>query len=180
MKRTEKLLIIGLGNPGAQYARSLHNAGFMFADYLATTYHLAFSSHKKTNAEIAEGPALTLVKPQTFMNESGTSVAAYLSFFKLPLNMLMVAHDDTDIPLGEFKIQRNRGAAGHNGVQSIIDHVGTNDFWRIRIGVRAETETRPALDFVLASATTNTLATLHNTFKRIHEQLLSHDALPKN
>lgn len=128
-------LLIGLGNPGKEYEKTRHNAGFLAIDALRTST----TFDKKSNAETAtlemNGEKILLVKPQTFMNESGKSVRALLDFYKLSAHDIIVMHDDKDIPLGEYRVHKNRGAAGHNGVISIVNHLGTKDFVRIRIGV---------------------------------------------
>lgn len=113
------MLIIGLGNPGKKYEHTRHNIGHMIIDQL------------KKN-ELGD---LIIAKTETFMNFSGQAVGSLTKNYKLQTKNLIVVHDDIDIPLGEFKIQKGRGAAGHKGVQSIINELKTNDFWRIRIGI---------------------------------------------
>lgn len=149
-------LIIGLGNPGKEYEKTRHNAGFLAIDALCTTHNLPLPGtfDKKSNAELItwseDGTKILLVKPQTFMNESGQSVRALLDFYKLSPDDIIVLHDDKDIPLGEFRVHKNRGAAGHNGVLSIIKHLGTKDFIRIRIGVGPkDTGIEKIIDYVL-------------------------------
>ena len=139
-------LIIGLGNPGKAYSKTRHNVGFMVLDalILGLTDHPAprWELSKKFNAEIAGtnigNEKIILAKPMTFMNDSGISVGLIAHFYKIPPRDLIVIHDDKDIALGEIKIQTNRGAAGHNGVSSIAEHIGTQDFTRVRIGIRAD------------------------------------------
>ncbi len=153
-------LIVGLGNPGKEYLCTRHNVGFMIVDQLATSYKLQATSSAKHKAEIfkgeIDGKRAILAKPLTYMNESGVAVQALLNFYKLTPNDLIVIHDDKDIPLGETRVQRDRGAAGHNGVVSIIEHVGTKNFTRIRVGIAPSpangTEAAPidnTADFVL-------------------------------
>jgi len=113
------MLIIGLGNPGRKYGNTRHNVGHMFIDEL----------------ENEKPDDFILAKTDAFMNLSGQSVKKIIQKSKIKNQNLIVVHDDIDIPLGEFKIQQGRGAAGHKGVQSIIDELGTKDFWRIRIGI---------------------------------------------
>jgi PTH1 family peptidyl-tRNA hydrolase len=135
-------LLVGLGNPGKQYEKTRHNAGFMVLDKMSAD----FKFNKKFNAEVAALPPqpplsggqqkIILAKPQTFMNLSGQAVQAIMSYYKISPEDLTVIHDDLDIPLGEYKIQKNRSSAGHNGVQSIIDSLGTQDFTRVRIGIQ--------------------------------------------
>ena len=133
-------LIVGLGNPGKQYNKTRHNIGFMVLDKLATKLNMSdFVLNKKFNSEITEtkidGRKIILAKPQTFMNESGIAVRSLVDFYKLDPTKIIVIHDDKDIELGKTKIQNEKSAAGHNGVQSIITHLNTNNFTRLRIGV---------------------------------------------
>ena len=153
-------LIVGLGNPGKKYEKTRHNVGFLVLDALHEKMqenHISKWEHsKKFNAEMSgvlyKNEKLILVKPQTFMNESGLSVASIAHFYKLTHRDLIVVHDDKDIPLGEIKVQRDRGSAGHNGIKSLIEHIGTQDFWRIRIGVASENpeKMKDISDFVLS------------------------------
>lgn len=149
--------VIGLGNPGKQYLRTRHNAGFMALDFLAEKLGLTFSFNKKFNAEIAEGKTgkekIILVKPQTFMNESGRAVRTICDFYKIQPKEILVIHDDKDITLGEFKKQTNRGSAGHNGVESVIQALKSKNFTRLRLGVKPEKEIKDTADFVLAKFT---------------------------
>jgi PTH1 family peptidyl-tRNA hydrolase len=133
-------LIIGLGNPGKQYEKTRHNAGFMAIEELRKKNDFPnFSLNKKFNAEISEGvlknEKVILAKPQAFMNRSGQVVRTILDFYKLSANDIVVIHDDLDIDLGTYKISTDASAGGHNGVQSIIDSLGTQEFKRIRIGI---------------------------------------------
>lgn len=123
------ILIVGLGNPGKQYEQSRHNFGFRVLDLLAGGE--AFEN--KHDSLLIKTDNLILAKPQTFMNKSGQAVAQILKFY--PAAELVVVHDDLDFSLGTIKIQKNISAAGHNGVQSIIDELGTKDFARIRLGI---------------------------------------------
>jgi PTH1 family peptidyl-tRNA hydrolase len=150
-------VIVGLGNPGEKYKLTRHNIGFMAIGALAKKLDLAWEKSKKLNAEIAKSPlvkggagGLILVKPLTYMNNSGEAVQAVLSYFKKTSEALTVIHDDIDILLGKYKIAVDSRAAGHNGVQSIIDNLKTKNFKRVRIGVKTEAlEKIPADKFVL-------------------------------
>lgn len=150
-------LIIGLGNPGKKYSGTRHNVGFMFLDKLKTELDFPeFEFNKKFNAEISEKKStvngqqsnVILVKPQTFMNLSGEAVRSILDFYKLSPENITVIHDDKDIVLGEYRLADDSSSAGHNGVQNIIDCLGTQKFKRIRIGVGVETDL-PSDVFVL-------------------------------
>ncbi|RAU22802.1 aminoacyl-tRNA hydrolase [Paramagnetospirillum kuznetsovii] len=131
------LLVVGLGNPGAQYARNRHNIGFMAADELVRRH--SFSPWKsKFQGEIAEGVIgsrkVLVLKPMTFMNLSGQSVGAAARFLKIPVDDIVVAHDELDLPPGRLKVKRGGGAGGHNGLKSIDSHMGQN-YRRVRIGI---------------------------------------------
>ena len=133
-------LIIGLGNPGKQYANTRHNAGFIILDEILKSLGFPeFSPNKKFEAEISEttieGEKIILAKPQTFMNRSGQSLQSIMQFYKIAVEDIIVLHDDLDIILGEFKISVDSSSAGHNGVQSIFDTLGTQKIKRIRIGI---------------------------------------------
>ncbi len=130
------ILIVGLGNPGKKYKNTRHNFGFQVIDAL-----------KIKNEKII------LFKPQTFMNESGQAVKKLIAKHQLPISNLLVVHDDIDLPLGTIKLVKNRGAAGHKGVQSIIDALGTKDFHRLRLGIRPEIKPRNVDKFVLQEFT---------------------------
>ncbi|OKY76916.1 MAG: aminoacyl-tRNA hydrolase [Desulfobulbaceae bacterium DB1] len=131
-------LVVGLGNPGEKYFLTRHNVGFLYVDYLAEQLHADFSV-SKWQADVArttlDNHPLVLVKPQTFMNLSGTAVLAAASFYKIPPEKIIVIHDDLDMPLGRLKIVVNRGAGGHNGIRSLISHIGNKDFVRIKAGI---------------------------------------------
>jgi PTH1 family peptidyl-tRNA hydrolase len=151
---TLDLLVAGLGNPGREYAATRHNVGFLVADELAR--RLDGSWRAKFSGELAEvrldGLRLALLKPQTFMNESGRSVGAAVRFFKVEPEGLIVVHDEVDLEPGRLQVRLGGGLAGHNGLRSVAQHVGTPDFARLRIGVgRPERgDPRPVADFVLS------------------------------
>ena len=131
-------LIIGLGNPGEEYENTRHNVGFMIVDAIAAKEGDKFSFEKKFNAEVAksrfnDGP-IVLAKPQTFVNKSGESVRKLKLFYKTKPQGIVVVHDDLDIEFGNFKMSLGKDSGGHRGVQSVIDNLKTNKFWRLRIG----------------------------------------------
>jgi len=143
-------LIAGLGNPGKLYNQTRHNVGFLALDALAKKLGLKWETSKKLKAISAKNADIILLKPQTFMNNSGLAVAAALAYYKLGPENLTVIHDDLDIPLGKYKISTDSRSAGHKGVESIIDRLKTKNFKRIRIGVKtSELEKIPADKFVL-------------------------------
>jgi len=131
-------LIVGLGNPGPKYQLTRHNAGFWFADLLARAYGGSFSQQKKLHGETAEisiaGHRIRLLKPMTYMNLSGQSVAAAVHYYKIEPQHVLVVYDEIDLPPGRAKLKFDGGHAGHNGIRNIIEHIGTG-FWRLRIGV---------------------------------------------
>ena len=126
-------LIVGLGNPGEEYKKTRHNAGFMFVDKLAGKE--SFSFDKKQEAEVLGMRNFVLLKPQTFMNDSGRAVRKIMDFYKLGTPDVVVVHDDLDIAFGEYKIQNEKGPKVHNGVRSVERCLGRADFWRVRIGI---------------------------------------------
>jgi len=133
-------LIVGLGNPGKEYEKTRHNVGFVVVDLLVES-----DQFDSTKAKF--------IKPQTFMNNSGQEVKKMADYYKIAAKDITVIHDDIDLPLGEIKVQESRGSAGHKGVQSIIDALGTNDFTRVRIGIRPEELTMDTDKFVLEKFT---------------------------
>lgn len=132
-------IIAGLGNPGSEYAKTKHNVGFMFVDALAEKLNIADEWKLKQDALVAEGRIGTekvlLVKPLTYMNESGRAIGPLLSWYKLAPSDLIVIHDDMDIPAGMIRIRRKGSAGGHNGMKSILYHVQDENFARMRIGI---------------------------------------------
>jgi PTH1 family peptidyl-tRNA hydrolase len=152
---TLDLLVVGLGNPGREYAGHRHNVGFMVVDELARRTGASFRS--KFSGELAEtranGARVALLKPQTYMNESGRAVAAAARFFKVDPEAVLVIHDEGDFDLGRLQVREGGGLAGHNGLRSIARALGTQDFLRVRIGVgRPERgDARPLADYVLSN-----------------------------
>jgi PTH1 family peptidyl-tRNA hydrolase len=151
---TLDLLVAGLGNPGREYADTRHNVGFMVADELARRH--GGSWRGKFSGDLAEVRLdrlrLAVLKPQTYMNESGRSVGAATRFFKVEPEALLVVHDEVDLEPGRLQVRLGGGLAGHNGLRSVAQHLGTGDFARVRIGVgRPERgDPRPIADFVLS------------------------------
>ncbi len=152
---TLDLLVAGLGNPGREYARNRHNVGWMVADELARRHGGSFRG--KFSGQLAEVRAgdlrLALLKPETYMNESGRSLAVAARFFKVAPESLLVLHDDVDLEAGRLQARLGGGLAGHNGLRSIAQALGTQDFLRLRIGVgRPERgDPRPVADYVLSN-----------------------------
>lgn len=143
-------LLVGLGNPGDKYSKTRHNAGFILIDQLAEKMGFTWRSEKKFNADITGNSETLLVKPLTFMNNSGEAVSKTLSFYKIPTDSLVVINDDVDLPFGTYKVQTGASSAGHHGVESIIEQLGTKEFKRIRIGVGKSPDGKiPTTDWVL-------------------------------
>jgi peptidyl-tRNA hydrolase, PTH1 family len=146
-------LIVGLGNPGAEYAKTRHNAGFLLASKLAGRWKADWALEKKFNARIAraeqDGNRILLCEPQTFMNSSGETVGPMLGFYRVPLKQLLVAVDDADLPLGELRLRPGGSSGGHHGLESIEQHVGTREFARLRIGIGRKAGAREITDYVL-------------------------------
>src|SRR5919204_389386 len=151
------LLVVGLGNPGREYANNRHNVGRMVVDELARRHGASWRS--KFSGRLAElridGHRVALLKPETYMNESGRSVNAAARFYKLEPDAILVVHDEGDFDLGRLQARKGGGLAGHNGLRSIAQHLKTHDFLRLRIGVgRPERgDPRPLADYVLSDFT---------------------------
>jgi peptidyl-tRNA hydrolase, PTH1 family len=148
------LLVAGLGNPGREYGRNRHNVGWLVVDELARRHDGAWRG--KFNGKLAEiridGHKVALLKPETYMNDSGRAVKAAMQFFKLDPAAVLVVHDESDLPLARLQARLGGGTAGHNGLRSVAAHLGTADFLRLRVGVgRPERgDPRPLADFVLS------------------------------
>lgn len=154
-------VIIGLGNPGKKYALTRHNAGFIISEKIIKDLDFSQLEEKKKLFSLASSGILgkektVIVLPQTFMNNSGKTAAKALAYF--PKSDLFVIHDDIDIELGKYKIQKNRSSAGHKGVQSIIDSLGTKDFYRIRVGINTPLKKTETDRFVLQKFSKKELA----------------------
>jgi peptidyl-tRNA hydrolase, PTH1 family len=134
-------LVAGLGNPGPEYAGHRHNVGFLIADLLAARIGARFSRHRRAAALVAEGrlgpggPRLVLVKPMTYMNLSGGPVAGLARFYKIPVEQIIAAYDELDIPFAQLRLKRGGGAGGHNGIRSLAGSLGSPEFVRVRFGI---------------------------------------------
>lgn len=172
-------IIVGLGNPGIQYEKTRHNAGFLFLDFLHQQLNFPnFVDTKKFQAQTTKVGDLILVKPQTFMNLSGESVLKLVNFYKIdPVQDLIVAFDDLDLSLGQFKIQKAVGPKTHNGLASIYSLLNTQNFLHLRLGTDNRGEQRhliPPIDYVLQSFPSSELLILQKTFPDIEAQLQSY------
>jgi PTH1 family peptidyl-tRNA hydrolase len=145
-------LIVGLGNPGPEYARTRHNAGFILVDQLASRYGGTFRSEPRHHGDLAkvrvDGAELWLLKPMSFMNRSGGPVHSVAGFYKVPAESILVAYDELDFPPGVIKLKQGGGAAGHNGMRDVIAQMG-DQFWRLRIGIGHPGDRAAVLNYVL-------------------------------
>lgn len=146
-------LVVGLGNPGPQYAKTRHNLGFMVADLLAARMGASFKVHKRSGAEVTTGRLggrpVVLAKPRTYMNESGRHVGPLAKFYSVAPADVIVIHDELDIDFGRVRLKLGGGEGGHNGVRSIANALGTRDFQRVRIGIGRPPGRRDPAAFVL-------------------------------
>jgi PTH1 family peptidyl-tRNA hydrolase len=153
-------LVVGLGNPGRRYAKTRHNVGHLFI----TAFSKQFSVNSRRRAICR--------KTTVFMNDSGREVLQLVTRYQLLATALLVVHDDMDLPLGEFKLQKGRGAAGHKGVKSIIDTLETKDFWRLRFGIGKPPSDAAPEEFVLDKLTPEELGQLDKVFEEAYPQVL--------
>jgi PTH1 family peptidyl-tRNA hydrolase len=146
-------LIVGLGNPGADYVDTRHNAGFWLADMIAAEQSVAFRFEKRDNAAEskfkAEGKDIHLQKPQTFMNRSGQPLASLARYFKIAPEQVLVIHDELDLPPGTNRIKQGGGHGGHNGLRDIINQLGSREFFRIRVGIGHPGDASQVVNYVL-------------------------------
>jgi PTH1 family peptidyl-tRNA hydrolase len=146
-------LIVGLGNPGSKYADTRHNAGWLLLDAVARDCPGFYFDEKRSHALLARGVLagikVALVKPQTFMNLSGEAVGPIARFYKVPPERILVAFDDLDLPVAQLRLRKKGGAGGHKGMKSLIQHLGTQEFPRIRLGIGRPPERMPVEAYVL-------------------------------
>ena len=145
-------MIVGLGNPGREYENTKHNVGFVTIDQFALRHQVTVRrlKHKALTGEARIcGQKVMLVKPQTYMNLSGESVAALIRYYDIPMERLIIVYDDVDIPLGRLRIRKNGSAGTHNGMRSVIGHLGDDSFLRFRLGIGGDRGRIPLHDYVL-------------------------------
>ena len=168
-------LIVGLGNPGAEYAKTRHNAGFMLVELLATRWRAAWNNEKKFQSKLAKterhGKRLVLCEPQTFMNLSGEAVGALVKFYQLPLKQLIVAVDDADLPLGEIRLRPSGSSGGHHGLESIEQHLGSREYARLRIGIGRKDAKRQIAGHVLGRLSKDELVVMEKVLVRAADQV---------
>jgi len=166
---TPVLLIVGLGNPGAQYTQTRHNAGFWFVDALTRTARIECRYDSKFHGEVAKcdgTSAYWLLKPTTFMNHSGRAVQALQQFYKIPATQMLVVHDDLDLPVGTARLKRGGGHGGHNGLRDIIAQLGTPDFLRLRLGIGHPGQREQVVDYVLKKASVADKQAINDAIER--------------
>ena len=153
---TDPWLVVGLGNPGREYAGHRHNVGFLVADLLAARVGAKFGRSKRAHADVAEGrlgfggPKLILVKPLTYMNLSGAPVVQLAQFFKVPVENVVAVHDELDVPYGQVRVKRGGGEGGHNGLRSMSKSLGSKEYARVRFGIGRPPGRQDPADFVLS------------------------------
>jgi PTH1 family peptidyl-tRNA hydrolase len=164
-------LVAGLGNPGRGYAATRHNAGFWFADELAAKLRASFSHEAKFAGDVAKAGELRIVKPMTFMNLSGRSVAQLARFFGIAPDAILVAHDELDLRPGDARLKLGGGVAGHNGLRDIQAALGTPDFWRLRLGIGhprdSATPEREVVDYVLKPPSADERTAIDQAIERV-------------
>jgi PTH1 family peptidyl-tRNA hydrolase len=153
----EPQLVVGLGNPGANYAQTRHNLGFMVADLLAVRLGSKFKAHKRSGAEVATGRlggrSVVLAKPRSYMNDSGRQVGPLAKFYSVPPGDVIIIHDDLDLDFGRIRLKVGGGEGGHNGLRSVAAAFGTKDFQRVRIGIGRPPGRKDPAAFVLENFT---------------------------
>lgn len=169
MSGPDRLLVVGLGNPGRHYRGNRHNVGFMFIDAMAKATGLSVQ-HAQSNALIGlddrQAPRLILAKPQTYVNESGRAVASLVRSFKVELSDLLVVFDDLDLPLGRIRMRPFGGSSGHRGMRSVINHLGDSGFPRLRIGIGRPPAGIDAARYVLSDFKPPESPELESAFER--------------
>ncbi len=151
--RTPIRLVVGLGNPGAEYAQTRHNAGFWFCERLAGQLGVDFANESRFHARLAQARSagVWLLMPQTFMNRSGQAVGALARYHRITPEEILVVHDELDIPPGQLRLKFGGGLGGHNGLKDISAHLGTQDYWRLRIGIGHPGQRTEVVSYVLKS-----------------------------
>jgi peptidyl-tRNA hydrolase, PTH1 family len=168
-------LIVGLGNPGADYAKTRHNAGFLLVEKLAAQWKSDWTNERKFKARLAkserDGKKVLLCEPQTFMNLSGETVGELTSFYQLPLTQLIVAVDDADLPFGEIRLRPGGSSGGHHGLESIEQHVSSREFARLRIGIGRKDGLRQISNYVLGKFESSETELLEKVLARAAGQI---------
>ncbi len=173
-------LVVGLGNPGFLYARNRHNIGFMCASYFAKKHKIDFDrkqGHARTGIGNIGRNKVVVARPQTYMNASGEAVSALFQRLNISPADLIVIHDDLDLPVGKIRLRLGGSSGGHKGIESIITHIGTEDFYRVRVGIgRPEADTSPAkdesvIDYVLNDFTREEKKIIDETIPKVSDAI---------
>ncbi|MBS9535513.1 aminoacyl-tRNA hydrolase [Mycobacterium sp. M1] len=158
MAESPPVLVVGLGNPGPNYARTRHNVGFLVVDLLAERIGSGFKLHKKSGADVATGRLagrpVVLARPRCYMNESGRQVGPLAKFYSVPVDGVAVIHDDLDLDFGRVRLKQGGGEGGHNGLRSISQVLGSKDYLRVRVGIGRPPGRQDVVDFVLQAFNT--------------------------
>jgi PTH1 family peptidyl-tRNA hydrolase len=179
-KKREVTLIVGLGNPGDNYARNRHNTGFMCINHLARSHNIRLDKKEgqaRTGSSEIAGKQVILARPQTFMNRSGLAVSHLVRKYNVTRDRLIVIHDDLDLPSGKIRIRQGGSSAGHRGIMSITDSLGGHDFTRIRVGIgrpdATEDKDTEVVDYVLGDLTPEEEKTIEEVLPRVSEIVTS-------
>ncbi|MGT2907594.1 aminoacyl-tRNA hydrolase [Streptococcus dentiloxodontae] len=168
-------MIVGLGNPGSKYSKTKHNVGFMAIDKLAEDMGLSFSEDKNFKAEITStflnNEKIYLVKPTTFMNNSGIAVRALMTYYNISTCDIIVIYDDLDMAVGKIRFRQKGSAGGHNGIKSIINHLGTQEFDRIKIGIGRPKHGMTVINHVLGKFDPDDGITIENALYKVNKAL---------
>ncbi|KAB2647854.1 MAG: aminoacyl-tRNA hydrolase [Verrucomicrobia bacterium] len=168
-------LIVGLGNPGGEYSKTRHNAGFMLVQMLANRWRAGWNNEKRFQSRIAktemDGKRSVLCEPQTFMNLSGEAVGALVKFYQLPQSKLIVVVDDADLPLGEIRLRPSGSSGGHHGLESIEQHLGSREYARLRIGIGRKDSRREISGHVLGKLSDPEMVLMEKILTRASDQV---------
>jgi PTH1 family peptidyl-tRNA hydrolase len=168
-------LIVGLGNPGAEYAKTRHNAGFSLVEKLAERWKASWANERSFAARVAKaghgGKKVLLCEPQTFMNLSGEAIGAMVKFYQLPAEKILIAVDDADLALGEIRLRPGGGSGGHHGLESVAEHLGTKAYARLRIGIGRKNEARQITGHVLGRFSAEESTRLEKVLERAAGQM---------
>ena len=168
-------LVVGLDNPGAEYARTRHNAGFLVLEELARRASAGWNLEKKFDARMAkqdqDGRKVLLAQPQTFMNLSGEAVNALMGFYRVPLSQLLVVTDDADLPFGEIRLRTKGSSGGHHGLESIEQHIGSREFARLKVGIGRKDGRREIAGHVLGKFSTGEAKLMDKVLQRAADQV---------
>ena len=168
-------LIVGLGNPGLQYEKTRHNAGFIFLEHLASFHGCKWSASAQFQGETADYSVgkdrFLLLKPMTFMNRSGSSVGKLMNYYKIKPDEMLVVHDELELPEGVVRLKRDGGHAGHNGLRDIIAHIDSRDFYRLRVGIGRPVHGKSVADYVLSKPSQEGYALLEGVCKMMVDRM---------